>query len=208
MWVPGGQKHPDPKETRKPGEAHTCPRLAEDTRPPSPRRKLGPGRRVGEGNGNPLQCSCLENPRDGGALWASVYGVAQSRTRLKRLSRRDSEDSSSMWLEAAKARPPFCTCPRSPLRASLLISVLRLPKTQPSPDLRCSPPPPPHTPSVLPKPLAIQAGPLSTAPELQAALPLPSVLPSKVAVAGSPTPCASRGSLGPAWPEPDNSLLN
>ena len=44
-----------------------------------------------EGNGNPLQCSCLENPRDGGAWWAAVYGVAQSRTRLKRLS------SSSSW---------------------------------------------------------------------------------------------------------------
>ena len=41
---------------------------------------------IGEGNGNPLQCSCLENPRDGGAWWAAVYGVTQSRTRLKRLS--------------------------------------------------------------------------------------------------------------------------
>ena len=41
---------------------------------------------IEEGNGNPLQCSCLENPRDGGASWAAVYGVAQSRTRLKRLS--------------------------------------------------------------------------------------------------------------------------
>ena len=40
---------------------------------------------IGEGNGNPLQCSCLENPRDGGACWAAVYGVSQSRTRLKRL---------------------------------------------------------------------------------------------------------------------------
>ena len=39
----------------------------------------------GEGNGNPLQCSCLENPRDGGVWWAAVSGVAQSRTRLKRL---------------------------------------------------------------------------------------------------------------------------
>ena len=38
---------------------------------------------IGEGNGNPLQCSCMENPRDGGAWWAAVYGVAQSRTRLK-----------------------------------------------------------------------------------------------------------------------------
>ena len=41
---------------------------------------------IGEGNGNPLQCSCLENPRDRGAWWAAVYGVAQSQTRLKRLS--------------------------------------------------------------------------------------------------------------------------
>ena len=41
---------------------------------------------TGEGNGNPLQCSCLENPRDGRAWWAAIYGVAQSRTRLKQLS--------------------------------------------------------------------------------------------------------------------------
>ena len=41
---------------------------------------------IGEGNGNPLQCSCLENPRDGRAWWASVYGVAQSRTRVRQLS--------------------------------------------------------------------------------------------------------------------------
>ena len=47
---------------------------------------------IGEGNGNPLQCSCLENPRDGGACWAAVYGVAHSWTQLKRLS----SSSSSM----------------------------------------------------------------------------------------------------------------
>ena len=41
---------------------------------------------IGEGNDNPIQCSCLETPRDGGAWWAAVYGVAQSRTWLKRLS--------------------------------------------------------------------------------------------------------------------------
>ena len=41
---------------------------------------------VGEGNGNPLQCYCLENPRDGEAWWAAVSGVARSQTRLKRLS--------------------------------------------------------------------------------------------------------------------------
>ena len=52
--------------------------------------------RIGEGNGNPLQCSCLENPRDGGAWWAAVYGVAQSPTRLKRLS-----SSSSICLQSS-----------------------------------------------------------------------------------------------------------
>ena len=41
---------------------------------------------IGEGNGNPLQCSCLENPRDGGAWWAAISGVAQGQTRLKRLA--------------------------------------------------------------------------------------------------------------------------
>ena len=50
---------------------------------------------IGEGNGNPLQCSCLENPRNSGALWAAVYGVAQSRTQLKRLS----SSSSSLYIE-------------------------------------------------------------------------------------------------------------
>ena len=49
---------------------------------------------IGEGNGNPLQCSCLENPRDGGAWWAARYGVAQSRIRLKRLSSSSSSSSS------------------------------------------------------------------------------------------------------------------
>ena len=50
---------------------------------------------IGEGNGNPLQCSCLENPRDGGAWWAAISWVAQSRTRLKRLSSSSSSSSSS-----------------------------------------------------------------------------------------------------------------
>ena len=48
---------------------------------------------IGEGNGNPLQRSCLENPRDGGAWWAAVYGVTQSRTWLKRLR----SSSSNLW---------------------------------------------------------------------------------------------------------------
>ena len=63
---------------------------------------------VGEGNGNPLQCSCLENPRDGGAWWAAVYRVAQSRTRLKRLSSSsiyqfwylDTRHASKLWTRA------------------------------------------------------------------------------------------------------------
>ena len=49
---------------------------------------------IGEGNGNPLQCSCLENPRGGRAWWAAIYGVAQSRTQLKRLS---SSSSRGLW---------------------------------------------------------------------------------------------------------------
>ena len=58
---------------------------------------------TGEGNGNPLQCSCLENRRDGEAWWAAVYGVAQSWTRLKRLSssrertKRATEDEMVGW---------------------------------------------------------------------------------------------------------------
>ena len=53
---------------------------------------------IGEGNGNPLQCSCLENPRDRGACWAAVYGVAQSLTRLKRLS--SSSSSLAFWVSS------------------------------------------------------------------------------------------------------------
>ena len=58
---------------------------------------------TGEGNGNPLQCSCLENPRDGGAWWPAIYGVAQSRTRLKWLS-----SSSSFLLCCKLLKGPFC----------------------------------------------------------------------------------------------------
>ena len=56
---------------------------------------------IGEGNSNPLQCSGLENPRDGGAWWAAIYGIAQSRTRLKRLS-----SSSSILTEGL---PRWCS---------------------------------------------------------------------------------------------------
>ena len=53
---------------------------------------------TGEGNGNPLQCSCLENPRDSGVWWAAVYGVTQSRTWLKWLSSSSSRLCKSLWL--------------------------------------------------------------------------------------------------------------
>ena len=66
-----------------------------------------------EGNGNPLQCSCLENPRDGGAWWAAIYGVAQSWTWLKRLSSSSSSSRGNwvtatgiLWVEAMNAKYP------------------------------------------------------------------------------------------------------
>ena len=64
---------------------------------------------IGEGNGNPLQCSCLENPRDGEAWWAAVSGVSQSQTRLKRLS----SSSSNMYYLINKIYDNLkliCTC--------------------------------------------------------------------------------------------------
>ena len=60
--------------------------------------------RFGEGNDNPLQCSCLENPRNGGAWWAAIYGVTQSWTRLKQLSSSSSRRSYVFILE----KEPFC----------------------------------------------------------------------------------------------------
>ena len=56
---------------------------------------------IGEGNGNPLQRSCLENPGDRGAWWAAIYGVTQSQTRLKRLS-----SSSSILQKSFGSQPP------------------------------------------------------------------------------------------------------
>ena len=62
-------------------------------------------------NGNPLQRSCLENPRDGGAWWAAIYGVAQSRTRLKRLS-------------SSSSRIPLSGCTTTYLYVNLLKDIL------------------------------------------------------------------------------------
>ena len=62
---------------------------------------------LGEGNGSPLQYSCLENPRDRGAWWAAVYGVTQSQTRLKRLSSSSSNELVTRvgsWLPSEEAR--------------------------------------------------------------------------------------------------------
>ena len=71
---------------------------------------------TGEGNGNPLQYSCLENPRNGGAWWAAVYGVTQSRTLLKRLS---SSSSSNIHLH-----------PQTQLRSGLRGSTYRMPEAE------------------------------------------------------------------------------
>ena len=60
---------------------------------------------IGEGNGNPLQCSCLENPRDMEAWWAAVYGVAQSWTRLKRFSSRMASLEASLVAQIVKNLP-------------------------------------------------------------------------------------------------------
>ena len=89
---------------------HVCPQLAPF---------------YGEGNGNPLQYSCLENPRDGGARWAAVYGVAQSRTRLKRLS---SSSSPLLKLELPKSQ-------EQPAVGTLLWSGAR--RERPHPALLC-----------------------------------------------------------------------
>ena len=62
---------------------------------------------IGEGNGNPLQCSWLENPRDGGTLWAAIYGVAQSRTRLKRCSSSSSSSEVIHWRRKWQPTPVF-----------------------------------------------------------------------------------------------------
>ena len=62
---------------------------------------------IGEGNGNPLQCSCLDNPRDGEAWWAAIYGVAQSRTRLKRLSSSSSSRMETQDLYVTVLRQNF-----------------------------------------------------------------------------------------------------
>ena len=73
---------------------------------------------IGEGNGSPLQCSCLENPRDRGAWWAAISGVAQSQTRLKRLSSSSSSSTKSQLQHAGSlgAAYPQLQCVNSELQ--------------------------------------------------------------------------------------------
>ena len=76
---------------------------------------------IGEGNGNPLQCSCLENPRDGGAWWAAVYGVTQSWTQLKQLSSSSSKHKvmmTTLWSILVKLTNVHVLC-----STTLLVSL-------------------------------------------------------------------------------------
>ena len=96
---------------------------------------------MGEGNGNPLQCSCLENPRDGGAWWAAVSGVAQSWTRLKRLSSSSSppeqpRNGAIYWLyQFWEDEPQKCANSCSVLGFSLIAYSMLYPLSHCSPQL-------------------------------------------------------------------------
>ena len=90
---------------------------------------------LGEGKGNPLQCSCLENPRGGGAWWAAIYGVAQSQTRLKRLS-----SSSSSHVIPFSSTPSFIKCLDSlkqfyKANATIILPILQIKKLR---ERKCS----------------------------------------------------------------------
>ena len=99
-WALGGRWHPTP--VLLPGKSHVWRSLVGCS--PWGRKELDTTERlhfhfslswIGEGNGNLLQCSCLENPRDGGSWWAAIYGVAQSQTRLKQLRSSNSSGKES-----------------------------------------------------------------------------------------------------------------
>ena len=82
--------------------------------------------RIGEGNGNPLQRSCLENPRDRGAWWAAVYGVSQSWARLKRLSSSSSINALIIETDAFKNIGSFN--PTVELEEVIIVPILQLKK--------------------------------------------------------------------------------
>ena len=84
---------------------------------------------IGEGNGNPLQCSCLENLRDGRAWWAAIYSVTQSWTRLTRLSRsssssRATREAHEYWSRSPIPSPGASSLPRSQTRVSCIAGRL------------------------------------------------------------------------------------
>ena len=83
---------------------------------------------------NPLQCSCLENPRDGGAWWAAIYGVAQSRTRLKRLGSSSSSGSTCTIVMGDVLGEQPCVChalkTSVPNHSGILFSFLRRSRLQ------------------------------------------------------------------------------
>ena len=89
---------------------------------------------IGEENSNPLQCSCLENPRDGGAWWAAVYGVTQSRKQLKWLS--SSSSMGYIWLQRKRGssiwskRSSLCTDPRGRMMVPRKWKSSRMPGVQ------------------------------------------------------------------------------
>ena len=82
---------------------------------------------TGEGNGNPLQCSCLENPRDWGAWWAAVSGVAQSWTRLKRLSSRAAHTHTHKGGIPFQFHIPLRTIYYGYVTCAFLVLILELP---------------------------------------------------------------------------------
>ena len=142
---------------------------------------LGPMVSVGEGNGNPLQCSCLGNPRDWDGLmgwWAAVYGVAQSQTRLKRLS------SSSVWeRERERERERECVCVCSV--ASVMSGSL-----QP----HGVPPPPPAHPAPLSMGFSQQEYWSGLPCPSPGDLPNPGIEPSSRALQADSLPLSPRGS--------------
>ena len=117
---------------------------------------------IGEGNGNPLQCTCLENPRDRGAWWAAIYGVAQSWTRLKRLSSSSPswflvhqtglywDHGGDLWLRGPKGgfrwfaqTHSHCRADRAPVLCDPQLSVplapFSVPESRENTDVGCSP---------------------------------------------------------------------
>ena len=100
---------------------------------------------VGEGNGNPLQYSCLENPRDRGAWWAAVYGVAQGWTQLKRLSSSSSLSLTSLSAATCLPLTSLSAAACLPLTSLSAAAITFMCSLIDQPPCSCSSHPPPHT---------------------------------------------------------------